>query len=179
VNADPGGWDGSINEPWVGEKGMLSEGGLRVPMVLSWQGVLPSAVYDKPVSSLDFASTAVAAAGLPADPALDGVDMVPYLTGRNAAEPHGSLCWRFWTQAAIREGRWKYLSAGSAGEFLFDLGSDAGERRNVISENRARADSMRVKLGNWTKRFDPPGIPEGPCNSQEKSWFKHYFHTSP
>ncbi|MCX6908773.1 MAG: sulfatase-like hydrolase/transferase, partial [Verrucomicrobia bacterium] len=68
------GWDGSLNDPWLGEKGMLSEGGIREPFLLRWKGRLPAGkVYDQPVSSLDFAASAVAAAGLKHDSALDGV----------------------------------------------------------------------------------------------------------
>ncbi len=65
VNTDMGGWDGSLNDPWIGEKGMLTEGGICVPFVVHWKGVLPAGkVYEQPVSSLDIAATAIAAAGL-------------------------------------------------------------------------------------------------------------------
>ena len=64
------GWDGSLNDPLNGEKGMLSEGGIRVPFVAYWKDrIPPGQVYDHPVISLDVAATAVALAGLPADPA--------------------------------------------------------------------------------------------------------------
>jgi len=178
VTGDPGGWDGSLNDPWIGEKGMLSEGGIRVPMVFSWKGILPAGkVFSDPVSSLDFAATANALAGLPATGGLDGVNLMPYLTGKVAGAPHESLCWRFWNQAAIREGRWKYLSVGKIGEFLFDLESKENEGRNLISENKERADALRSKLGKWTNQFQPPGIPDYPKNPQEGPWYRFYFKT--
>jgi arylsulfatase A-like enzyme len=177
VNSDPGGWDGSLNTPWVGEKGMLSEGGIRVPMVFSWPGTLPAGrVYQHPVSSLDFAATANAIAGLPVAAELDGVNLIPFLTGENTGVPHSHLYWRFWNQAAIREGRWKYLSAGGTG-FLFDLGSDAHEGKNLITEQPERAAALRSKLAEWTAQFKPPGIPEKPRNDQESKWYQHYFST--
>ena len=176
VGGDHGGWDGSVNDPWAGEKGMLSEGGIRVPMLFSWPGTLPSGkVYDAPVSSLDFAATAVAAAGLPHDPALDGVDLTPFFTGRATGQPHGTLCWRFWTQAAIRDGRWKYLSAGRLGEFLFDLSTPDPESRNLLKDHPDRAAELRRQLKAWTDQFQPPGIPEGEVNAQESAWYRHYF----
>ncbi|MEM7258425.1 MAG: sulfatase-like hydrolase/transferase, partial [Pseudomonadota bacterium] len=53
-------WDGSLNTPWVGEKGMLTEGGIRVPYVVTWPGTLPAnTVIDTPVSTLDVAATAL------------------------------------------------------------------------------------------------------------------------
>lgn len=175
VTSDPGGWDGSLNTPWIGEKGMLSEGGIRVPMLFSWAGTLPAGkVYPHPVSSLDFTATATAAAGLPTATELDGVNLAPFLTGENPATPHAQLCWRFWNQAAIREGRWKYLSAGGTG-FLFDLEDDAHERKNLITEQPERATALRAKLAEWTAQFNPSGIPQKPINDQESAWYQHYF----
>ena len=72
-------WNGSLNEPLVGEKRMLSEGGIRVPYIVSWPNVLPKGiVYDKMVSSLDVAATSIASAGLAPSNELDGVNLVPY-----------------------------------------------------------------------------------------------------
>jgi arylsulfatase A-like enzyme len=180
INGDPGGWDGSLNDPWIGEKGMLSEGGIRVPMLFSWKGTLPAGkTYSQPVSSLDFAATANAIAGLPATTTLDGVNLMPFLTGENPAAPHADLYWRFWSQAAIRQGRWKYLSTGSHGEYLFDLESDAHETRNLIADHREQAAALRMKLEKWTSQFQPPGIPRKSDNPQEDKWYQHYFQAQP
>ena len=174
--SDSGGWDGSLNDPWIGEKGMLSEGGIRVPMIFSWSGVLPAGItYAQPVSSLDFAATANAIAGLPASTGLDGVNLVPFLTGKDSAAPHDRLCWRFWNQAAIREGRWKYLSAGGNSAYLFDVASDAHETKNLIAAHPELAAGLRARLEEWTRQFQPPGIPQRPQNDQEIGWYKYYF----
>ena len=176
IKGDPGGWDGSLNTPWVGEKGMLSEGGIRVPMLYYWPDALPAGkTFDQPVSSLDFAATANAAAGLPSTPSLDGVNLIPFLSGENTAAPHDTLCWRFWEQAAIREGQWKYISGGKSTELLFDLSSDEHETKNLIASDPKRAAAMREKLETWTQQFKPPGIPSAPLNDQETGWFNHYF----
>lgn len=180
INGDAGGWDGSLNDPWIGEKGMLSEGGIRVPMLFSWKGTLPAGkTFTQPVSSLDFAATANAIAGLPATTTLDGVNLMPFLTGENPAAPHADLYWRFWSQAAIRQGKWKYLSTGSHGDYLFDLESDAHETRNLIAEHRDQATALRAKLEKWTAQFQPPGIPKKSDNPQEEKWYQHYFQSQP
>jgi arylsulfatase A-like enzyme len=68
----PGAWNGSVNAPLVGEKGMLTDGGVRVPFVAAWPGKIPAGgVFEQPVVNLDVAATANAIAGLPNDSRLD------------------------------------------------------------------------------------------------------------
>jgi arylsulfatase A-like enzyme len=172
ISAD---WDGSLNEPWIGEKGMLTEGGIRVPFVLRWPGTLPAGrVYDQPVISLDLAATAVAMAGLPADGQLDGVNLIPFLTGEKPGPPDRALYWRFWNQAAIRAANWKYLKVGDSHEFLFDLGSDAHETQNLLGAHPDVARRLRTLLGEWTAQLPPPTetvrVPR-----QEARWYGHYL----
>ena len=168
-------WDGSLNDPWIGEKGMLAEGGIRVPFLLRWPDRLPSGkVYERPVSTLDIAATAVAAAGLPQDPLLDGVDLAPILNGTQEGDPHEVLFWRFWGQAAVRAGRWKYLRAGDRAEYLFDLESVEHEKKNLIIEQPERAGELRDRLQGWTNELQPPGLPDA-LNAQEIGWYRRYF----
>ena len=141
VNKPGAAWDGSLNNPWLGEKGMLAEGGMRVPFIMNWPGQLPAGkVYEPSVSTLDIASTAVAFAGLPPDDRLDGVNLMPFLTGKNTTAPHEALYWRLWDQAAVRAGKWKYLQAGTAAKYLFDVTSDEHEKKShpAASGNCAR-----------------------------------------
>jgi arylsulfatase A-like enzyme len=176
VTTDAGGWDGSRNDPLVGEKGMLSEGGIRVPFVARWKGTLPEgATYREPVSALDITATATALAGLPQAPELDGVNLLPHLTGTTKDAPHKALYWRFWNQTAIRKGRWKYLQAGGSGQFLFDLAQGPEEKGNVIEQHPEIAEELRNDLTQWASTLQKPGIPTGGLNIQEKQWYQHYF----
>ncbi len=176
IDTDPGGWDGSLNEPMVGEKGMLSEGGIRVPFVAKWKGTLPEGkVYRKPVISLDFAATAVAVAGLDMPPELDGTNLLPYLTGKKHGAPHDALFWRFWNQTAIRKGKWKYLHVGGKGRYLFDLSTADQEHKNLIDRHPRLARKLHEELLAWANQLQKPGIPDGELNRQEKAWYAHYF----
>jgi len=176
VNKPGAAWDGSLNTPWLGEKGMLAEGGMHVPFIMNWPGKLPAGkVYEQPVSTLDIASTAVALAGLPHDDRLDGVNLMPFLTINNTTVPHEALYWRFWDQAAIRAGKWKYIQAGTATKYLFDVTSDEQEKRNLIQEHPEIAKSLAEKLSDWTRQLAPPGDPDRPLNAQEQKWYQYYF----
>ena len=180
VNVSTPDWDGSLNDPWIGEKGMLTEGGIRVPFLLRWKGGLPAGkVFTQPVSSLDIAATAIAAAGLPPDGKLDGVDLIPFLVGKKTNAPHEALFWRFWNQAAVRSGQWKYLQAGNAGEFLFDLSTDENERRNLIKAHPEIAHRLRSEVAAWAKQMVPSGLPNRALNEQEVPWYEQYLELAP
>jgi hypothetical protein len=169
-------WDGSRNDPFLGEKGMLSDGGIRVPFIASWPGTLPSGkIYSEPVITLDMAATANAVAGLPHDPLFDGVNLVPFLTGEKAGAPHEALYWKFWNQAAIRSGDWKFIQAGSDRQLLFNLREDKEENRNLISEFPEKAAALRDQLGDWADQMQPSGLPSEVGNDQEVLWFEHYY----
>ncbi len=173
----PGGaWDGSLNTPLTGEKGMLAEGGIRIPFLMSWPGTIPQGtVVDAPVSSLDIAATANAMAGLPKVETMDGVNLIPFLSGKVDGAPHKNLYWKFWNQAAIRTGKWKYLQAGGGIQMLFDLDADPEEKENVIAANAGVADKLRSELAAWAAEVQPTGLPTGGLNDQEQGWFRHYF----
>lgn len=176
LDGDPGGWDGSLNAPLNGEKGMLAEGGIRVPFVIRWPGTIPPGqVYPHPVSALDVAATAVANAGIAVGPGeLDGVNLIPHLKGENPAPPHEAIYWRWTAQSAIREGDWKLLRGGDR-EYLYDLSTDPGERQNLAAKHPAIATRLRGKLGNWSQQLDPPGLALAPMAKVWNDYFDHYL----
>ena len=154
-----GAWNGSLNLPHTGEKGMLTDGGIRVPFVAAWPGTLPAGkVYESPVISLDVAATAVAAAGLPADPALDGVNLVPFLTGEKSGAPHDALFWRWRSQAAVLEGHWKLVLLGTR-RHLFDTRAPGGETRDLLAQQPEIAERLHARLKAWADTLQPAGLP--------------------
>ena len=168
------GWDGSLNAPMNGEKGMLSEGGIRVPYVVTWPGRIPAGqVFDEPVSSLDVAATSVAVSGAESSELLDGVNIVPHLAGEVEGSPHEALFWRWSSQSAIREGKWKLLIGGTR-EYLYDIVADPGETTNLLAENPDIAIRLKKRLGGWTQELNPPGFIEGMAETWNR-YFDHYL----
>ncbi len=166
-----GAWNGSLNTPLTGEKGMLTDGGIRTPWLAAWPGTLPAGkVYDHPVINLDVAATAVALAGLPHDPVLDGVNLIPFVRGEKSSAPHDALYWRWRSQAAVRDARWKFILLGSKEKFLFDLASPEGETKNRFADFPAVAADLEKKLMAWDATLPPPPLPRA-VNAQDQLFF--------
>lgn len=153
-------WDGSLNLPLIGEKGMLTDGGIRTPFVAAWPGTLPSGkVFDQPVINLDVAATAAAAAGLPPDDKLDGVNLLPFLKGEKTTAPHETLFWRWRSQAAVLEFPWKLIHLGRTERFLFNVTTPDGETKNLIAQHPDIAARLEAKLKTWSDTLKPTGLP--------------------
>jgi arylsulfatase A-like enzyme len=147
-----------------GQKGILLEGGVRVPFLISWPGRVPAGTeFTHAASSLDLMPTFLAAAGRPPDPAddLDGVNLLPYLQGENAAPPHDTLSWRFTISAALRDGDWKLIRLPDRLPMLFNVKTDISEQHDVALENLDRTRDMLHRLGQWDVRLPHPMFLEG------------------
>ena len=107
-----------------------------MPQICRWPGRIGPAVTDQVCITMDLTATCLAAAGVApaADYPLDGVDLLPVLTGQ-AAQNERTLFWRMGNrrQRAVRRGDWKYLKVAER-EFLFDLAYDPRERGNLVEE---------------------------------------------
>ena len=163
-NGGPVDQNASLNAPLNGQKGILLEGGMRVPFVMVWPGTLPAgSVFANPVSSLDFAPTFLAVAGEPAAKTddFDGVNLLPYLSGEIATPPNDELLWRFTISAAIREGDWKLIRLPDRLPMLFNLKTDLSEQHDVALENLDRTRAMLRRLGDWDVHLPHPLFLEG------------------
>jgi len=162
------------NDPLRGHKGAVFEGGIRVPFVVTWPARLPKGkVYDEPVISLDVFATAAALAGakVPASHKLDGVNIVPHLTGKAKEPPHAVLHWRTGGGAtwAIREGRYKLLQAAKdTAPQLYDLQSDIGETKDIAAEKPDVVTKLKQAHEAWNAELIPP-IFESPRPAAKKA----------
>jgi arylsulfatase A-like enzyme len=155
----------SSNIPLRGGKSSTWEGGIRIPFCAQWKGRLPAGkTYDHPIIQLDILPTALAAAGAPAgeEAKLDGVDLLPYLTGGNDKSPHETLYWRFGNQWAVRHGDWKLVVAGRsdpAGE-LFNLADDISESKNLAADMPEKVAELKTLYDAWNAEQAPPSAPK-------------------
>jgi uncharacterized sulfatase len=147
--------------------------------VVYWKGKIAGGrPYSHPVISLDVAATALAAAGLPDEPELDGVNLLPYLRGEKQGAPHETLYWRWIAQSAVREGKWKYLRGG-AREYLFDLDRDREEKCNVLEEHPDVARRLKARLAKWSGELSPPGLETKQMARVWEQYFDYYLEGKP
>lgn len=143
-----------------GQKGTTYEGGIRVPGIVRWPGVLPAgAVYEHPAMMFDLTASIARVAGVKPDPArpCDGVDILRYAqTGE--APPARTLFWRGRrgerTWRAVREGEWKYVSrqdGAALEESLFNLARDSAEKDDLLAQRPAEVARLKAKLAAWEK----------------------------
>lgn len=158
-NGGPTAQTSSSNVPLRGYKAEVLEGGVRIPFMVQWMGHLPAGkVYDNPVISLDIHPTAVAAAAgqIPAEAKLDGVSLLPYLSGKNAAAPHDRLLWRYGHQWAIRMNEWKLLHSQTGSPQLYNLSEDMGERNDLAAKNPDKVKELQTAYSAWNAELMVP-----------------------
>lgn len=136
-----------------GHKRLLYEGGVRVPLIANWPGVVPAGRVDHTVcGGWDILPTFAELAGQPVPPHVDGISLAPVLRGRPLARPREFLYWdyghtRSAFQQAVRTGDWKAVRGSIQGPIeLYDLSTDPGETRDVASRHPAVVERMRALM---------------------------------
>ena len=165
--------NGSTNTPLRGSKRQTWEGGIRVTFAFSWKGTIPAGRVDRrPIIQLDVLPTALAAASVTVQPSwkLDGVNLLPLLTGKTAERPHDVLYWRLGNHMAIRSGDWKLVRSSEGplvtGEFdslasladaeLYNLASDISEQKNLAASQPAKVRELAEKWLGWNQQLAKP-----------------------
>ena len=154
----------SDNGPLKGGKGSPWEGGIRVPFAAQWPGHIPKGlVYQNPVVSLDIFATIAALAKAPVDAArpLDGVNLMPYLTGENPGNPHDAIYLRMFDKGAyavLDHGFKLVIDAKGAQPQLYDLKQDNGEVKNIAGSNSEKLGALEKKRVGWDAQLVPPAF---------------------
>jgi arylsulfatase A-like enzyme len=151
----------SSNNPLRGYKATTLEGGMRIPFMVQWKGKIKAGqTFTNPIINLDILPTTLVAMGGKVDPAwkLDGVDLLPYLTGGKSDRPHDTLYWRFGDQWAIRQGDWKLVVSRIDGPTpkLFNLAGDIGEANDLAAQNPDKIKQMTKVWQAWNAEQKPP-----------------------
>ena len=174
--SDNGGYANATSmAPLRGSKGMLYEGGIRVPMIARWAGrIKAGSSCDVPVIGIDFYPTFLEIAGAP-EPAgqiLDGESIVPLLTRRQASkrkaifwhfpaylEPYNKKQepWRTTPAGAVRSGDWKLIEFFEDGKIeLYNLKDDIGEINDLAKAKPEKAKELHTMLIEWRKAINAP-----------------------
>ena len=162
------------NAPLRGGKGMLYEGGVRVPFIFRWPSRIKAGmICAEPIISVDLYPTLLeAAGGKPSvDYPLDGISLVPLLTSggerrlkRDAVFWHfpgylgaGVGAWRTTPAGAIRSGDWKLLEFFESGKLeLYNLRSDLSQTNDLASSQPAQVRGLHARLVAWRKDLNAP-----------------------
>jgi len=154
-----------INKPYRGWKMTLFEGGIHVPMFVSWPGHIPAqSSIAAPVAHIDLMPTFAAAGGgaLPAGVEIDGVDLLPFATGTAAPDtkPHDAIFWQSAYYKAVRQGDWKLqVSDNPKKTWLFNLAIDPTETTNVAEQNPDKVADLKALLAEHQVGARPPLYP--------------------
>ena len=155
----------TANLPLRAGKGWLYEGGIRVPLIIHWPGVVDTAVtIAEPTISTDLYATLLAIAGLTPEPQQhqDGLSLAPLLTQSGSID-RVAIYWHFphyhgsgnVPSAAVRAGDFKLIEWLEDGEFeLYNLLDDPGETKNLAEELPGKASELRSLLHGWRESMD-------------------------
>ena len=145
--------ESKMPSPYRGGKGNPYEGGVRVPLVVSWPGHLPfGAKYQFPVSTLDLYATIVGASRL------DSVNLIPFLSGAAVGPAHEDLFWSSRpADGAVRRGQWKFYSFNQGSRIeLYNTDTDPDKSSNVALNNQALVSQLRQALADWQSTLAAP-----------------------
>ncbi|PHR61857.1 MAG: sulfatase [Robiginitomaculum sp.] len=169
--SDNGGERFSDTWPFIGVKGEVLEGGIRVPILMQWPAKIEAGqISDQMMISMDFLPTFVKIAGgaIPKD-GIDGKDLSAQLV-EGAPSFSRKLFWRHKTkeQRAMRDGDWKYLKIGSH-EHLLNLAEDARERAWLEEKYPDRFQKMKAEWEEWNAGMLP--YPEKSFSQKASEYF--------
>ncbi len=156
--SDNGGDHYSLNTPFQFSKFYLWEGGIRIPAIVRWPGVVPAGTTtNQAVATMDWAATFLDVAGATADPAypFDGESVMAVCAGKRPAFDR-TLFWRVRgrPQSAARMGKWKYL-LDTGEEHLFDLAADPGESTDLKGKLPDIFNQARDAYSRWNATMLP------------------------
>jgi len=136
------------------------EGGLNVPFIMKWKGVLPAGMqYHAPVSLMDIFTTSLFSCQipLPSHVPVDGVDLLPFLSGQEKQVPHEYLFWKTDFSKSVRKGKWKLMVNAREGLMtLYDLEADKQETLDQQASHSEEVAQLLARLAAWEGELKAP-----------------------
>jgi len=169
-----------INKPYRGWKLTHFEGGIHIPFMAKWPNkITPGTKFNFPIHHTDIFST-IAAAGnatLPNDRKIDGVDLLPFITGINTSMPHETLFWKQGHNQTVLHNGWKLIRTSAPDKkWLFNLNEDPTERINLASSDLEKLSLLEGLLNEheleqapslWPSVLNAPILIDKPGNTGE------------
>ncbi len=158
-NGGPTDKNASINKPLSGTKSNHLEGGIRVPFLMKWEGkIKANSTYDFPISTLDLLPTFFSAGGGKTDELkdLDGVDLLPFISGDKKDRPHQVLYWKKEARGAIRNGDWKLIRFPDRPAELYNIEEDLSEQNNLAAAYPEKVKALYKQLFEWELTLERP-----------------------
>jgi arylsulfatase A-like enzyme len=161
------------NRPFRGNKFSAFDGGMHVPMVMSWPGTIPKGRLVREIGNhVDLLPTICTAAGVPVpnDRTMDGFNALPMAVSE-ARSRHNAIFWSSGGQLAVRRGSWKLVKDGKTFDgapngakalegddalFLSNVDEDPGESRNLRHQNPALVDELLTMAEKWLQDVKEP-----------------------
>jgi arylsulfatase A-like enzyme len=158
--SDNGGERFSSMGKFSGGKPILKEGGIRVPAIIRWPGIIPAgSTTEQAAITMDWSATILALANTKPDKKfpLDGINLMPFITGMKRPVSR-TFYWRVSQrnqQKAMRDGFWKFLKDEN-GEYLFDLFYDGAEKNDLKIREKEIFEKLKQKYSEWEKTVLDP-----------------------
>lgn len=158
-NGGPTDTNASDNIPLSGTKANHLEGGIRVPYVMKWKGVIPSGKeYEFPVSTFDLLPTFYSLGGGSMEDLkdIDGVNLFPFILQKDKNRPHETLFWKKENRGVVRQGDWKLLRYPDRPAELYDLADDISEKNNLAFRYPEKVKELYKLLFQWELTLERP-----------------------
>jgi arylsulfatase A-like enzyme len=162
-------WGGGNSGPYRGSKFSLFEGGIRVPAIITYPGVIPAnQVRDQACMEMDWFSTIAELTGSKISEKVDGKSLIPLIKDGKSASQHDILYWQYGNyddntaQWAVRKDNWKLIGNGNEPStdgskievdkiFLVDLDKDISEKKNLAKDNPKKLKELMKLHESWLK----------------------------
>ncbi|WP_310378860.1 sulfatase-like hydrolase/transferase [Flavobacterium sp.] len=141
-------------------KSSIYEGGYRVPFAMQWKGTVNPGVYENPISSLDIFATIAALSKSPVKKGkpLDGVNLIPFLTGKNKSIPHETIFLRKFDEKgySVRYKNLKLVVDNNNPPELYNLKEDIEEKNNIAKQNPKDVKKLEKIRQEWNSELVEP-----------------------